>query len=95
MLAPSKVVELSEYWKEGSKEDLESARVIIYQSFLFAPGLFFLHLSLEKALKHYYVLKFNVHAPFSQNLISLVEVLNWDIDVDLSKNLSEINQFIQ
>jgi HEPN domain-containing protein len=89
LLNDSKVQELSLYWNEGSKEDLESARIIVLQGLRFAPGLFFLHLSLEKAFKSYYVLRFKDHAPFTHNLVSLVEKLEWDVPEEQSADLSE------
>jgi HEPN domain-containing protein len=60
------------YWKTGSIEDLESAKILIEKNRLL-HGLFFCHLVIEKAIKAHVVIKTKEVAPRSHNLIYLSE----------------------
>lgn len=55
--------------------------------------LFYLHLSIEKMLKSFYVSTMNKHAPFSHNLIFLSKEVNLEINDTDRILLSEINEF--
>ncbi len=92
-LSADKQKELSDYWRLGSIEDLESAKVIFQTGKRAGPALFYLHLSLEKALKCFYVDKFGAHAPYTHNLIILLEKLDWQPTDEQLQDLSIINQF--
>ena len=92
-LEKHKADELVKYWTEGSKEDLESAIGIFDQGKRIGPSLFYLHLALEKILKSHFVEKFQIHAPYTHNLIILAEKLEWEFTDDQFADLSEINQF--
>jgi HEPN domain-containing protein len=60
---------------------------------MYASGLFFLHLRLEKSLKAIYVKNNSAHAPFTHNLLGLVEEIGLAVpDVDLQL-LAEMNEF--
>jgi HEPN domain-containing protein len=72
-LEKKKCDELIAYWREGSKEDLASAIEIFKNSKKNGPALFYLHLALKKVLKSYFVEKFQNHAPYTHNLIILIE----------------------
>jgi HEPN domain-containing protein len=92
-LDQGKTKQLIDYWTQGSAEDLKNAFEIINQTSRYASGLFFLHLCLEKALKALYVQKKSEHAPFTHNLLGLLEKTEFklpDADVQI---LSEINEF--
>lgn len=56
-------------------------------------SLFFLHLALEKALRAAYVSAFATHAPYSYNLLVLVEKLGWEVSEERLTLLTEINEF--
>ena len=73
LLDHDKTRQLVDYWIHGSEEDLKNAQEIIGQTSRYASGLFFLHLCLEKALKAIYVRQNSAHAPFTHNLLGLVE----------------------
>jgi HEPN domain-containing protein len=92
-LDEDKAAHLVEYWNEGSKEDLESAEAILSSALKVGPALFYLHLSIEKALKAAYVKKYKEHAPYTHNLPVLVEKLGWLLQPHQIADLSEINQF--
>ena len=93
LLSADKKKELADYWRLGSLEDLESAKVILKSGKRPGPALFYLHLALEKALKFFYVEKFGTHAPYSHNLIILLEKLEWQPSDEQLQDLSIINQF--
>lgn len=61
-----------EYWKSGAISDIETAEILIEKG-KFLHGLFFCHLTIEKALKSHFV-KFNSSlAPKTHNLLYLVD----------------------
>jgi len=75
-----------DYWIKGSKNDLETAELLI-KGKKYLEGLFFCHLSVEKALKALVVKKRKELAPKSHNLIYLAELAEVKISDDQ-------NQFI-
>jgi HEPN domain-containing protein len=93
VLQESALIKLVEHWKNGSREDLESSRIILFEGKRYAPAMFYLHLALEKALKSYCVEKFKEHAPFTHNLPVLLEKLEWEVSDEHAADLAEINQF--
>ncbi len=89
----NKIVNIINYWKSGSDKDFQSVEDIANNTSSFIQALFFLHLSIEKALKAYYVFKFQTQAPFAHGLIYLAEKCELElIDNDVD-TLVEINQF--
>jgi HEPN domain-containing protein len=92
-LDDKKVTQLVEYWVQGSAEDLESAESILGSASKVGPALFYLHLSIEKALKAAYVKKYRDHAPYTHNLPALVERLEWLLQPGQIEDLGEMNQF--
>ena len=67
------------YWLNGAKDDLESAKVLIERD-RFLHGLFFCHLVIEKGLKAHYVKKVRSIAPRSHNLVYLSDKTNLKFD---------------
>lgn len=92
-LEDSKTKQLIEYWVKGSKEDIQAASEIINQTSRFASGLFFLHLALEKALKSLFCKKKSQHAPYTHNLLGLVEKIGIILTETDLQVLAEINEF--
>jgi len=92
-LSSEKAETLVQYWESGSKDDLESALTIFSKAERYPASLFFLHLAIEKSLKAAYVRKTQEHAPFTHNLLSLVERLGWNPSEDLVILAAEINEF--
>lgn len=93
MLDAEKSKQLIEYWVKGSTEDLRGADEIINKTSRYASGLFFIHLAVEKALKALFCKKTGMHAPYTHNLLGLVEKIGLTMtDSDLQV-LSEINEF--
>lgn len=92
-LSAEKAEILAEYWESGSKDDLESAFSIFSKAERYAASLIFLHLAIEKKLKAAYVKKNKTHAPFTHNLLSLVEKLGWNPSEDMVTLAAEINEF--
>jgi HEPN domain-containing protein len=72
-----------EYWIEGAKNDLEAAELLIKNGKIL-HGLFFCHLSIEKAIKAIVVKVTNEVPPRSHNLIYLSEMANLFIDNDFT-----------
>jgi HEPN domain-containing protein len=70
-----------DYWKTGADDDLESARILIKKNRLL-HGLFFCHLSIEKAIKAHVVKHTDEMAPRSHNLIYLSELANLEFNED-------------
>ena len=92
-LGADKAKKLVEYWVRGSTEDLDGAREIIGKTSRYASGLFFLHWALEKALKALFCKKMDLHAPYTHNLLGLVEKLGLTLSDSDLQILSEINEF--
>ncbi len=64
-----------EYWRTGSYDDLQTAKILIEKDRLL-HGLFFCHLVIEKIIKAHVVKQSNDLAPRSHNLIHLSEKSN-------------------
>jgi len=61
------------YWRDGAVDDWESAEVLVEKGKI-RQGLFFAHLSLEKALKAHIARATNEIPPRSHNLHHLAEL---------------------
>jgi len=92
-LDDSKTKQLIEYWTKGSMEDMQAASEIIQKTSRYASGLFFLHLALEKALKSLFCKKKLEHAPYTHNLLGLVEKIGITFTETDLQILAEINEF--
>jgi HEPN domain-containing protein len=83
---------LIDYWRLGSQEDLETA-VILLEKKKLRESLFFLHLSLEKALKARVVEATQDHAPKIHNLLRLAEIVGVEMPVERRAELLEFNEY--
>ncbi len=92
-LSEEKALALVHYWADGSKDDLESALSIFLKAERYTASLFFLHLAIEKKLKAAYVKKTRCHAPFTHNLLVLIEKLGWETTKETLTLAAEINEF--
>lgn len=88
-----KIEELIKYWQESSLMDFNTAEDIFEKTKNYVAVLFYLHLSIEKIIKAYYVYQRNNHAPFSHNLLYLSRESGLDIAEKDILLLSEINEF--
>jgi HEPN domain-containing protein len=70
------------YWKSGAESDIETADILIEKEKCL-HGLFFCHLSIEKALKAHFIKSNKQLAPKTHNLIYLLK--NTDLVLDESK----------
>jgi HEPN domain-containing protein len=93
MLTPEAKNKLIGYWRRGSDEDFKTATAMFDHTDRYASALFFLHLSLERALKALFVAKFGEHAPFTHSLLSLVEKLSLSVTEPDRMTLATINDF--
>lgn len=92
-LDDAKIKQLVDYWVKASTEDLLGAQEIIEKTSRYASGLFFLHLALEKALKALFCAKMLQHAPYTHNLLGLVEKIGLMLSDADCQILAEINEF--
>ncbi len=81
------------YWRESSDYDFTMAEEIFNKSGQNLGALFFLHLSIEKALKAVIVAKSADYAPLSHNLLSLVFKCGLKPNRDQEILLATINEF--
>ncbi|MBF0316403.1 MAG: HEPN domain-containing protein [Oligoflexia bacterium] len=94
-MSKEKKSNLEVYWKMGSDKDLSCASDLVNKVQHFSHALFFIHLSVEKALKYLYVKKHKKHAPLSHNLLFLAKECELAIEEESSKEISlaSINEF--
>jgi HEPN domain-containing protein len=81
-----------EFWRAGSEEDFAVARELIDRGRV-RHGLFFLHLSLEKALKAHVCRVTRDIAPRLHNLVRLAELGKLHPPQENMDALAEINAF--
>lgn len=79
-------------WIISSNEDYKTM-LSMYELQHFSWSLFIGHLVIEKLLKALYVKIKNEQAPFTHNLIRLVEQCEIEIDTDLKEKLGIISNF--
>lgn len=70
-----------DYWIKGADEDIVTAELLIHEK-RNLHGLFFCHLTIEKAVKAHYVKNLKEIAPRSHNLIYLSESVGLTFDDD-------------
>jgi HEPN domain-containing protein len=87
------IKKLITYWRKGSDLDFESAAEISRQAKRYVQACFFVHLSIEKALKAYFVSQNRAHAPYVHNLPVLAKLTNLPLTARQLKLLVEINDF--
>jgi len=80
------------YWRDGAIEDWSVARDLIERNRI-RHGLFFAHLSLEKALKAHVCRVTSDLAPRLHNLVRLAEIAKLDLQPSQLDVLAEMNAF--
>ncbi|MFH1096592.1 MAG: HEPN domain-containing protein [Candidatus Desantisbacteria bacterium] len=80
------------YWKDEAAESLKVAWHL-YEKDDYSYSLFFGHLAVEKILKAFYVEKEKQHAPFTHDLLRLVEKINVPLSDDQKKALIKITAY--
>jgi HEPN domain-containing protein len=81
-----------EFWKKSSKEEIETALVLLKKKKL-RQSLFFVHLSLEKILKALFIKEKREHPPITHNLIYLAKEINLDLSEERENFLIEATAF--
>jgi len=71
------------YWRESSAEDFRIAELLFERGY-YSQSLFFCHLSVEKLLKALVMEKTQDYAPYTHDLLRLVEAA--DVEADETKN---------
>ncbi|HOO73500.1 MAG TPA: HEPN domain-containing protein [Spirochaetota bacterium] len=84
---------LVKFWKEAARKDLQTAVDIFDKTKNHVTVLFYIHLTIEKIIKAYYVSMKHKHAPYSHNLLYLFKESGMDISEPDKKILAEINEF--
>jgi len=85
--------EIKKYWLKSSNEAFKTAQDL-FESKRYSHAMFFLHLSVEKALKALYVNNNQAEAPFGHNLQNIAEKINYiKIDDEKKGLLAEITTF--
>lgn len=92
-LDDSALKKLIQYWEKGSTLDWQTSTEILNGTQRFSAALFYLHLSLEKSFKAKLVSRTKAHAPYTRNLLHLVEKLGWEVDDATLNILAQINDF--
>ncbi|MEN9825122.1 MAG: hypothetical protein RI953_867 [Pseudomonadota bacterium] len=92
-LSEEKTKTLSDYWEAGSRDDIDSAMAIFSKAERYTAALFFLRFAAEKKLKAAFVRRHRTHAPFTHNLLVLIENLGWEATSDTLTLAAEINEF--
>lgn len=80
------------YWLKTAAHDYDTMESL-FKSKRYSDALFFGHIVLEKILKALFVQIHKSHAPYTHNLILLVEQVGLKIQEDELRLLSEINRF--
>lgn len=88
-----RIKRLIDYWKDGAREDLATAREVIDATARASAGLFFLHLALEKALKMRVVECTQSDAPYSHSLPSLAQKAQLELTSKRLDVLLKINGY--
>jgi HEPN domain-containing protein len=89
----NKVKNLIEHWEKGAIQDFETAISIFKLARRNAASLFYLHLAFEKLLKAKVVERTSDHAPYTHNLVVLIEKAQLDIDTLDMTFFSDVNGF--
>lgn len=82
----------AEYWRTGSRYDLETARDL-FDKERYPYALFFCHLAVEKAMKALWVSTKKEHPPRSHNLVVLAEGIQVGFEEAVLDLLAELNEF--
>jgi len=85
---------LIEYWLKTSDFDYEAAQ-ILFQGAKFPHALFYLHLSVEKMLKAFYIKARADHPPKTHNLVLIIREAGLELSEEKLEIMLEINGFNQ
>ena len=91
-LTKKQIKELVLYWKEGGLHDYDTAKSL-WKSKRYDACLFFCHLSLEKLLKGVVVEVTQESAPYTHDLVLLVQKANIVADKNLLTNIAIYTNF--
>jgi len=80
------------HWLETSDEDFQTM-ISLFDSKSYGWSLFLGHISIEKLLKAFYVVKNQKHAPFSHNLYRLAELNDLELNDEYADWLDKITSF--
>ena len=80
------------YWADGAREELETCELLFKHGKL-NQGLFWSHLTLEKAIKALVVKKTHEVPPFSHDLVKLAKLAEIPLDEENTKLLDEWTKF--
>ncbi len=80
------------YWGSGAQDDLETAELLIDKGKIL-EGLFFLHLSLEKALKSLVVKATRQYPPRIHNPILLTKEAKIELSTENQEFMADMNRF--
>lgn len=81
-----------EYWTSGANSDIETAQLLITGK-KYVEGLFFCHLTIEKAIKALVVKTTHQLAPKSHNLAYLAELANTSLTDDQASFISVLMKY--
>ena len=81
-----------EYWSTSAKEDLDTAELLL-DSKKVRHGLFFAHLSLEKAFKAHFCKETQNLAPRIHNLLRLTEKISLDLTDQQKEFLAKFDRY--
>jgi HEPN domain-containing protein len=81
------------YWRDGAVEAFGAAQDMILRDQRVLFGLFFVHLTLEKALKAYICRQTGQLPPRIHNLIRLAEIAGLNLDEEQIKIMAAVNEF--
>ena len=81
-----------EYWRKSALSDIETAGILIKNNKLL-NGLFFCHLTIEKALKAHYIRTQEKLAPKTHNLILLADKSLLNLDDNQYKHLAILMRY--
>ena len=86
------IQETIKYWEESAERDFKTAKILLKLKH-YSYCLFFCHLVLEKLLKGLVVREIKKHAPYTHDLVYLVELANLKLKPNQRKDLEEITKF--
>lgn len=84
-----KILKLIEYWLQGSEDEWEYLEVL-YKAGKYVPALFFLHLSIEKILKAYFVKENEDYAPLTHQLVFIAKRSNIELSDENESFLADL-----
>jgi HEPN domain-containing protein len=81
-----------QYWRDSVIDDIESVDAL-FKAKKVNQGLFFAHLSVEKALKAIVCRETGEHAPYTHNLDRLAKLSNLELSEDQIQILAQVSPY--